>query len=144
MCNELKPLYKLINLHDLSEFCKSIYLRDIQNTKVKSLKLQNVELYCLSFFYFPHNLLGLECVLLSISVVKIWNGETKAKMSFSISGEDAYQIYLNLDLRKGKKKSASHENVELILNKKGVQIKPKPSDKVSFNSLTRALRIISC
>ena len=61
-------------------------------------------------------------------------------MSFSISGEDAYQIYLNLDLRKGKKKSASHENVELILNKKGVQLKSKPSDKVSFKSLTRALR----
>ena len=36
-------LYKLINHHDLSEFYRSIYLRDIQNTKVKNLKLHNLK-----------------------------------------------------------------------------------------------------
>ena len=55
------------------------------------------------------------------------------KMSFIISGQDAYDIYEHLGLRKAKKKSASYETVETILKSKNVEIKPKPSDPVSLN-----------
>ena len=51
-------------------------------------------------------------------------------MSETISGDDAYKIYLDLDLKKPGVKSASFETVEAILNKKGVKIRPKPSDLV--------------
>ena len=54
-------------------------------------------------------------------------------MSFIISGQDAYDIYEHLGLRKAKKKSASYETVETILKSKNVEIKPKPSDPVSLN-----------
>ena len=57
-------------------------------------------------------------------------------MSFIISGQDAYDIYEHLGLRKAKKKSASYETVETILKSKNVEIKPKPSDPVSLNLKT--------
>ena len=52
------------------------------------------------------------------------------KMSETISGDDAYQIYLDLGLKKPGVKSASFETIEAILIKKGVKIRPKPSDSV--------------
>ena len=57
-------------------------------------------------------------------------------MSETISGDEAYKIYLELDLKKAGVKSASFETVEAILKKKGVKIRPKPSDSVRsfFNS----------
>ena len=53
-------------------------------------------------------------------------------MSETISGDEAYKIYLELDLKKAGVKSASFETVEAILNKKGVKVRPKPSDSVRY------------
>ena len=53
-------------------------------------------------------------------------------MSFTITGDEAYQIYLNLDIKKAGVKSASYNTIEAILKKKGVKIRIKPSDSVSF------------
>ena len=53
-------------------------------------------------------------------------------MSETISGDEAYKIYLELDLKKAGVKSASFETVEAILKKKGVKIRPKPSDSVRY------------
>ena len=55
-----------------------------------------------------------------------------AKMSFTISGDDAYKIYQTLDLKKAGVKSASFDTVVAILKYKGVKIRPKPSDSVRF------------
>lgn len=53
-------------------------------------------------------------------------------MSFTISGDEAYQTYLNSDIKKPGIKSASFETIEAILKKKGVKIRTKPSDSVRF------------
>ena len=53
-------------------------------------------------------------------------------MSETISGDEAYKIYLELDLKKAGVKSASFETVEAILKKKGVKIRPKPLDSVRY------------
>ena len=54
------------------------------------------------------------------------------KMSFTISGDEAYEIYSNSHLKKSGKKSASFDTIEAILKQKGVKIRPKPSDSVRF------------
>ena len=53
-------------------------------------------------------------------------------MSETISGDEAYKIYLELNLKKAGVKSASFETVEAILKKKGVKIRPKPLDSVRY------------
>ena len=67
------------------------------------------------------------------------------KMSETISGDDAYQIYLDLGLKKPGVKSASFETIEAILIKKGVKIRPKPSDSVShFSNFYSVADILAC
>ena len=51
-------------------------------------------------------------------------------MSFTISGDEAYEIYRNSKLKKDGVKSASFETIEAILKKKGVKIRTKPTDSV--------------
>ena len=66
-------------------------------------------------------------------------------MSETISGDEAYKIYLELDLKKAGVKSASFETVEAILIKKGVKIRPKPSDSVShFSKFYSVADILAC
>ena len=55
-----------------------------------------------------------------------------AKMSYTISGDDAYKIYKTLNLKKAGVKSASFDTIVAILKEKGVKIRPKPSDSVRF------------
>ena len=52
------------------------------------------------------------------------------KMSLTISGDEAYEIYSNSGLKKNGVKSASFETIEAILKKKGVKIRTKPTDSV--------------
>ena len=56
-------------------------------------------------------------------------------MTLRISGEEAYQTYSRLELRKSTVKSASIENISTILANFHpgfrVEIKPKPLDNVS-------------
>jgi hypothetical protein len=52
-------------------------------------------------------------------------------MSVKISGEEAYQQYITLNLRKAKEKSANKENITTILAQFHVEIRPKPTDTVS-------------
>ena len=56
-------------------------------------------------------------------------------MSLRISGEEAYETYSRLELRKSKEISASFKNVSTILANFHpgfrVEIKPKPPDNVS-------------
>ena len=55
------------------------------------------------------------------------------KMSFfTISGDEAYEIYSSSHLKKAGVKSASFDTIEAILKEKGVKIRPKPSDSVRF------------
>ena len=57
-------------------------------------------------------------------------------MSFRISGEEAYQTYEKLKLRKHLKKGASLENIAAILTSFSqefrVEVNPKPTDPVSY------------
>ena len=53
-------------------------------------------------------------------------------MSFTISGDEAYETYINSNLKKDGIKSASFETIEAILKKRGVKIRTKPSDSVRF------------
>ena len=59
-------------------------------------------------------------------------------MSFTISGDEAYETYINSNLKKDGIKSASFETIEAILKKKGVKIRTKPSDSVRFLLLPSA------
>ena len=60
-------------------------------------------------------------------------------MSFTISGDEAYEIYRNSKLKKDGVKSASFETIEAILKKKGVKIRTKPSDSVRYLLLRELL-----
>ena len=53
-------------------------------------------------------------------------------MSVRISGEEAYQTYSELKLRKDGQKSAKLENISSILTNFHVEVNPKPTDPVSF------------
>ena len=54
-------------------------------------------------------------------------------MSVKISGEEAYQTYDRLKLRKpGRQKSATLDNISTILVNFHVEVNPKPTDPVSF------------
>ena len=53
-------------------------------------------------------------------------------MSVKISGEEAYQAYSELKLRKDGQKSAKLENISAILMNFRVEVNPKPTDPVSF------------
>ena len=52
-------------------------------------------------------------------------------MSVKISGEEAYQAYSELKLRKDGQKSAKLENISAILAHFRVEVNPKPTDLVS-------------
>ena len=53
-------------------------------------------------------------------------------MSIKISGEEAYQAYSDLKLRKDGQKSAKLENISAILMNFRVEVNPKPTDPVSY------------
>ena len=53
-------------------------------------------------------------------------------MSVQISNNKAYQDYKDLKLNKKGSKCATIENVTAILNHNNVEVKPKPSQPVSF------------
>ena len=59
-------------------------------------------------------------------------------MSFTISGDEAYETYINSNLKKDGIKSASFETIEAILKKRGVKIRTKPSDSVRYLLLSYA------
>ena len=70
-------------------------------------------------------------------------------MSFTISADEAYETYINSNLKKDGIKSASFETIEAILKKRGVKIRTKPSDSVRFLLLRYAVApsrtsIVSC
>ena len=56
-------------------------------------------------------------------------------MSVKISGEEAYQTYSELRLRKDGQKSAKLENISAILMNFRVEVNPKPTDPVSYTFL---------
>ena len=54
-------------------------------------------------------------------------------MSVKISGEEAYQTYDRLKLRKpGSQKASTLDNISTILKDFQVEVNPKPTDPVSF------------
>ena len=53
-------------------------------------------------------------------------------MSFTISGDEAYETYKNSNLKQDGVKSATFETIQAILEKRGVKIRTKPSDSVRF------------
>ena len=57
-------------------------------------------------------------------------------MSVQISGEEAYQTYDSLKLRKpGRQKVATLDNISTILKHFRVEVNPKPIDPVSYTFL---------
>jgi len=51
-------------------------------------------------------------------------------MSLIITADEAYQAYVDLNLRKKGSKSANFDVVQSILNKFSIQIKSRPSNQV--------------
>ena len=57
-------------------------------------------------------------------------------MAVKISGEEAYQTYNRLNLRKpGRQKVATLDNISTILMNFRVEVNPKPIDPVSYKFL---------
>ena len=64
-------------------------------------------------------------------------------MSVKISGEEAYQTYDRLKLRKpGGQKASTLDNITTILKDFQVEVNPKPIDPVSFTEFENSITTI--
>ena len=75
--------------------------------------------------------LGFNLAIKPESWDSIIDGHNCQTMSVKISGEEAYQQYITLNLRKPTEKSANQANISTILSQFHVEIRPKPPDPVS-------------